>query len=43
MPQVIYEHEEKWWNVNTVKLLILPQELSGNPTSSHLVAGRRNW
>jgi hypothetical protein len=36
--QVIYEHGEPWWNDNDRgKLLICPPELSGNPTSSHLV------
>jgi hypothetical protein len=43
IPQVIYVHGETWWNeVDRGKLLICPSELSGNPTSSHLVAGRRN-
>jgi hypothetical protein len=38
-PQVIYEHWEPWCNdVDRVKLLIRPPELSGNPTSNHLVA-----
>jgi hypothetical protein len=42
--QVIYEHGEPWWNdcVDRGKLLILPPELSGNPTSSHLVTSRKN-
>jgi hypothetical protein len=42
--QMIYEHGEPWWNYVTDrgKLLICPPELSGNPTSSHLVASRRN-
>jgi hypothetical protein len=40
---VIYEHEETWWNdIDRRQLLIRPQELSGNPTSSHLVASRKN-
>jgi hypothetical protein len=39
IPQVIYEHGEPWWNdIEREKLLIHPPELSGNPTSSHLVA-----
>jgi hypothetical protein len=31
--QLIYEHEEPWWNddVDREKLLIRPPELSGNP------------
>jgi hypothetical protein len=34
---VIYEHEETWWNdIDRRQLLIRPQELSGNPTSSRL-------
>jgi hypothetical protein len=38
IPQVIYEHGEPWWNdISRGKLLIRPQELSGNPTSRHLV------
>jgi hypothetical protein len=33
------EHVEPWWNdIDRKKLLIRPPELSGNPTSSHLVA-----
>jgi hypothetical protein len=41
IPQVIYEHGEPWWNgINRGKLLICPPELSGNPTSSHLVANQ---
>jgi hypothetical protein len=36
---VIYEHEEPWWkDIDWGKLLIRPPELSGKPTSSHLVA-----
>jgi hypothetical protein len=36
---VIYEHGEQWWNdINRGKLPIHPPELSGNPTSDHLVA-----
>jgi hypothetical protein len=43
MPKVIYELGEPWWNdVGRGKLLILPPELSGNPTSSHLVASKLN-
>jgi hypothetical protein len=39
IPQVIHEHGEPWWNdINKGKLLIHWPELSGNPTSSHLVA-----
>jgi hypothetical protein len=38
-PQVLYEHGEPWWNyINRGELLIHPLELSGNRTSSHLVA-----
>jgi hypothetical protein len=38
----MYEHGEPWWNgVNKGKLPIRPPELSGNPTSSHLVASSR--
>jgi hypothetical protein len=38
-PEVIYEHGEPWWiDVDRVKLLIYPPELSGSPTSSHLEA-----
>jgi hypothetical protein len=37
----IYEHGEPWWNdVSKGKLLIHPPELSGNPTSSHLVVNQ---
>jgi hypothetical protein len=33
-----------WWNdVDGGKLPIHPPDLSGKPTSSHLVASRRNW
>jgi hypothetical protein len=33
------EHVEPWWNdIDRKKVLIRPSELSGNPTSSHLVA-----
>jgi hypothetical protein len=43
IPQVIYACGEPWWNnVNRRKLLIRLQELSGNFTSSHLVASMRN-
>jgi hypothetical protein len=36
---VIYEHGESWRNdIDRTKLLIRPPQLSGNPTSSHLVA-----
>jgi hypothetical protein len=43
IPKMIYKHGEPWWN-DTDKgiLLICPLELSNNPTSSHLVASRRN-
>jgi hypothetical protein len=35
----IYEHEEPWWkDIDRGKLLIRSPELSGKPTSSHLVA-----
>jgi hypothetical protein len=41
IPQVTYEHGEPWWNkTDKGKLLIYSPELSGNPTSSHLVASR---
>jgi hypothetical protein len=37
------EHAEPLWNdTHRGQLLIPPPELSGNPTSSHLVASRRN-
>jgi hypothetical protein len=37
----IYEHGEPWWNdVSKGKLLIHPPELSGNPTSSHLIVNQ---
>jgi hypothetical protein len=43
IPQVIYEHGEPRWNdVNRRKLLTRPTDIFGNPTSSHLVASRRN-
>jgi hypothetical protein len=33
------EHGEPWWNdIDRRELLTHPPELSGNPTSSHLVA-----
>jgi hypothetical protein len=36
---VIYAHGVPWWNdVDGRNLLIHPPELSGNPTSRHLVA-----
>jgi hypothetical protein len=36
---VIHERRELWWNdIAAEKLLFRPPELSGNPTSSHLVA-----
>jgi hypothetical protein len=36
---VVYEHGELWQNnISRGKLLIHPPELSGNPTSSHLVS-----
>jgi hypothetical protein len=43
IPKVIEEHGEPWWNDDDrEKLLIHPPELSGNPTSSHLIASRRD-
>jgi hypothetical protein len=40
---LIYEHGKPQWNdIERGKLLIPPPELSGNPTSSHLVAISRN-
>jgi hypothetical protein len=42
IPKVIYEHGEPWWIDDERGKLICPPELSGNPTSSHLVASRRN-
>jgi hypothetical protein len=34
IPQMLCEHAGTWWNdVDRGKLLILPSELSGNPTS----------
>jgi hypothetical protein len=36
---MIYEHGEPWWNdIDMEELLIRPPELSGNPTTSYLVA-----
>jgi hypothetical protein len=35
---MIYEHVETWWNDMGRILLIRPPELSGNSTSSHLIA-----
>jgi hypothetical protein len=36
---VIYKHGKPWWNdIGRGKLLIRSPELSGNPTSSHLLA-----
>jgi hypothetical protein len=37
IPQVIYEHEEPWWNdaADRGKLTHIP-ELSGNPTSTDI-------
>jgi hypothetical protein len=41
IPQIIYENGEQWWNnIDWGKLLIRPHELSGNPTSSHLVTNQ---
>jgi hypothetical protein len=41
--RVIYEHGEPWWNyIYRGKLPIRPPELSGNPTSTHLVASKKN-
>jgi hypothetical protein len=38
---VIYEHEEPWWNdIDRVKLLIRPPELSGKSTRSHPIANQ---
>jgi hypothetical protein len=38
-PPGVYKYGEPWWNdINREKLLILPPDLSDNPTSSHLVA-----
>jgi hypothetical protein len=38
---MIYEHGEPWWNdIDRGKHLILPPELSGNPTTSHLVTNQ---
>jgi hypothetical protein len=38
---VIHEHEKPRWNdIDRGRLLILPPEISGNRTSSHLVASR---
>jgi hypothetical protein len=43
IPQVIYKHGEPWWNeVDRGQLMIRPPELSGNPTSTDLIASRRN-
>jgi hypothetical protein len=39
IPQVIYERGDPWWiDMDRVKLLIRPPELSGQSTSCHLVA-----
>jgi hypothetical protein len=49
IPEVIYEHWAPWWNdIDRERLLIRPPQLSGNPTSSHLVSSqeevwRRKW
>jgi hypothetical protein len=41
-PPSSYERREPWWNnVDMGKLLTRPLELSGKPTSSHLVAKQR--
>jgi hypothetical protein len=37
-PQVIHENGKPWWNDIDKGELIHPPELSGNATSSHLVA-----
>jgi hypothetical protein len=43
IPKVIYEHGKPCWNDDDDRAkLICPPELSGNFTSSHLVANRRN-
>jgi hypothetical protein len=34
---VIYEYGEPWWNDIEREKLIRPRELSGKPTSSHLL------
>jgi hypothetical protein len=40
---VIYDHrEQRWSDVDREKLLIRPTELSGNDTSSYLVADRKS-
>jgi hypothetical protein len=40
---MVYEHGKPWWNdVDREKILIRPPEVSGNPTSSHLVESRKN-
>jgi hypothetical protein len=36
IPQVIYEHGEPWWNCIHRGNLILPPDLSGNPTSREI-------
>jgi hypothetical protein len=36
-PQMIYEHGDPWWIYIDRVNLILPPELSDNPTSIHLV------
>jgi hypothetical protein len=39
----VYEHDEPWWNdLDRGELVIRQPDLSGNPTSSHLVSSRRN-
>jgi hypothetical protein len=41
--QVIYERGVPWWSdIDRVKLLILAPELSGIPTSSHIVAKKED-
>jgi hypothetical protein len=35
--KVIFEHGETWWN-DIYRILILPPELCGNPTSNNLIA-----
>jgi hypothetical protein len=39
IPQVIYEHGEPWWiDIDRENITTDPPELSGNSTSSHLLA-----
>jgi hypothetical protein len=44
IPQVIYEQVEPWWNdIDRENLVIRPSDISGNPTSSHIIAKQGNW